>query len=346
MAKFEFTYYILKNGNRVFESTSQISLTKKDISELETFVIEHNYSPEFVDIPTRIYDKCFEKAYETASIEYPELLDSSNINGGIDIDLEEFIPISFIKLLSESTQNVFLSQSPYYVIDFVDCTDKNDIGEETLAKTSTISKAEKKLVQEESNQEYKSDQLLSSCDSVELCSEHVLDNKVEQAVAPCKDNTLYLPIKQIYFDQIVAGTKKQEFREIKPTTYTRYLECDKDGNPYYDLSLMDKNTPLNDDIIVWNNGVYPLYPKKYKFLNLAVGYKKERDTAIVEIEDVSFEPILDELGKPCRFTLQDDQFQKCETGEYCLWQIVYHLGKVTNVHRADKKIVVKKEKFG
>ena len=27
-------------------------------------------------------------------------------------------------------------------------------------------------------------------------------------------DTLYLPIKQVYFDQIINGTKKEEFREI------------------------------------------------------------------------------------------------------------------------------------
>ena len=27
---------------------------------------------------------------------------------------------------------------------------------------------------------------------------------------PAKENTLYLPIKQVYFDQIIAGTKKEE----------------------------------------------------------------------------------------------------------------------------------------
>ena len=32
---------------------------------------------------------------------------------------------------------------------------------------------------------------------------------------PTKDNTLYLPIKQVYSDQIIAGTKKEEYREIR-----------------------------------------------------------------------------------------------------------------------------------
>ena len=36
---------------------------------------------------------------------------------------------------------------------------------------------------------------------------------------PTKENTLYLTIKQVHFDQIIAGTKKEEYREIKDTTY-------------------------------------------------------------------------------------------------------------------------------
>lgn len=37
-----------------------------------------------------------------------------------------------------------------------------------------------------------------------------------------KANTLYLPIQQIYYDQIIAGTKKIEYRDIKDTTASRY----------------------------------------------------------------------------------------------------------------------------
>ena len=132
MAKYEFTYRIFKDNKKVFESTSQVSLTKKDISELEKFVIEHNYSPEFVDVPTKIFDKCLDKAYETAYKEYSELSDYSELNGEINIDLEEFIPVSFINLLSEPTREIYFSQSPYYVMDDVESTKPNNISNETL----------------------------------------------------------------------------------------------------------------------------------------------------------------------------------------------------------------------
>lgn len=45
-----------------------------------------------------------------------------------------------------------------------------------------------------------------------------------------KEETLYLPIKQVYFDEIVAGTKKAEYREIKEgITANRYLQKDENG---------------------------------------------------------------------------------------------------------------------
>lgn len=50
---------------------------------------------------------------------------------------------------------------------------------------------------------------------------------------PTKENTLYLPIKQTFFDQIVAGTKKCDYREIKDTTYKKYLDTDEFGGVYW-----------------------------------------------------------------------------------------------------------------
>ena len=59
-------------------------------------------------------------------------------------------------------------------------------------------------------------------------------------MTPTKDNTLYLTIKQVYFDQIVAGTKKDEFRDITPNTYKKYLDCDEDGEPYYNNEVLNE----------------------------------------------------------------------------------------------------------
>lgn len=89
---------------------------------------------------------------------------------------------------------------------------------------------------------------------------------------------MYPTIKQMYFDQIVAGTKKEDHREIKDTTYKKYLVCDAEGYPYFDDEKISVDDPLVGDICVWNNGVYPYFPKDaIKYISLAVGYAIERD---------------------------------------------------------------------
>jgi hypothetical protein len=47
---------------------------------------------------------------------------------------------------------------------------------------------------------------------------------------------LNLIIKQFYFDEIIAGRKTQEFREIKPTTEKKYIEIDEEGYAVEDES--------------------------------------------------------------------------------------------------------------
>lgn len=129
-----------------------------------------------------------------------------------------------------------------------------------------------------------------------------------------KEETLYLPIKQVYFDEIIAGNKNAEYREVKEgITANRYLLKDASGKyvPDPEVTEPDKEYFIDD----YNNGKFPFMPKKYKYLALAVGYAKERDTAIVEVTGYSFEPHM------------------IRNNLYAFWVIVYHLGKVIEVHR-------------
>ena len=139
---------------------------------------------------------------------------------------------------------------------------------------------------------------------------------------PNKDNTLYLPIKQVYFDQIIDGTKKIEYREVKEgITAGRYLLKGASGkfvrNP--EVAKDPDREYYIDDII---DGRFPFMPKPYKYLSLAVGYAKERDTAVVEVTDITFHPEMireDREGKPC----------------FAFWIIEYHIGKVISVNRVN-----------
>ena len=81
----------------------------------------------------------------------------------------------------------------------------------------------------------------------------------------------------------------------------------------------------------------------YKFLHLAVGYHKERDEAIVEIEEISFEPVLDENGLPLRFEEENDQVFRSKNGKLCFWNIVYHLGRILKVQKAGEAAVMSQE---
>lgn len=53
-----------------------------------------------------------------------------------------------------------------------------------------------------------------------------------------------------------------------------------------DIAQPYKEYFIND----YNNGHFPFVPKPYKYLYIAVGYAKERDTALVEVDSFRFIP--------------------------------------------------------
>lgn len=149
----------------------------------------------------------------------------------------------------------------------------------------------------------------------EISEENETDSPSFETEGPTKENTLYLPIKQVYFDQIIAGTKDKEYREIKEgITANRYL-LKADNESGYALNPDCTDPSKKYFIDDYNDGKFPFLPKPIKYLSLAVGYAKERDTALVEVTGFSFEPnmVRSEL--------------------YAFWIIAFHLGRVIEVHR-------------
>lgn len=160
---------------------------------------------------------------------------------------------------------------------------------------------------------------------------------------PNKQNSLYLTIKQVYFDEIMAGTKKEEYRDITPTTYKKYLECDEDGGPLYDADLLTEEDldfygDLEGFLMACKNGKFPfLFRENILYLNLAVGYNKVRDTATVEVVDIT--PMIGKnpKGQEIRFDFGEDGKPIMKSnGQFCMWQAVFHLGKIV-----EKNIVSK-----
>ena len=149
-----------------------------------------------------------------------------------------------------------------------------------------------------------------------------------------KENSLYLTIKQVYFDAILNGTKDKEYREISPTTVSKYIENQKvDGELqlFYDPDLIseDKLEMYANDEMYYNDGVFPYIPKEIYYLDLAVGYNKDRDTMTVEVTDISFEPGKDKKGNMILVSF-DEQGKpyKDVNGNFTLWNIVFHLGEI------------------
>jgi hypothetical protein len=135
---------------------------------------------------------------------------------------------------------------------------------------------------------------------------------------PNKENTLYLPIKQVYYDQIINGTKDKEYRMVGyGITANRYLLKDKDK--HYILNAECTESGKEYSIDDYNNGNFPFMPKPYKYLYIAVGYAKQRDTATLEVTDITFEPA-----------------ERIRGGLFCSWNAVYHIGKIIEFHRVDK----------
>lgn len=124
---------------------------------------------------------------------------------------------------------------------------------------------------------------------------------------------LTLIIKQKYFDAILSGRKAQEFREIRPTNERKYVQLDEKG-----YAILDEN----DNCI----------PIKYDAIRFYVGYQKDRDTALVEVQSAYTEILVDEKGKPIVYDYEGE--------DYWAERVVYNLGKILehNIREQSRRV--------
>lgn len=100
-----------------------------------------------------------------------------------------------------------------------------------------------------------------SLESLEYIEPGKEDNKPKFDTTGLK--VLALNIKKIYFDEILAGNKDIEFRELKQTTLNKYTwVSNEDGKRYL---------------------------KKYDAIRFYVGYNKDRASALVEVVDTTYD---------------------------------------------------------
>lgn len=124
---------------------------------------------------------------------------------------------------------------------------------------------------------------------------------------------LTLSIKQKYFDEILAGKKTHEYREIRPTNAKKYITYLCGGKEY----KADEELP--------EEGEVELKPIKYDTIKLLTGeYKGKRPYMIVEVKGAEVVLLTDENG--------NDIIYEYKGEEYIAAQIDYTLGKVIEKH--------------
>lgn len=113
---------------------------------------------------------------------------------------------------------------------------------------------------------------------------------------------LTLIIKQKYFDEIIAGRKKEEVREITPSNARKYVKVDKDG-----VVMVDEETEHT-------------MPREYDAIRLYVGYHEDRDTALIKVTGARVEFLKTPEGE---IIIEDDESNWVyETIHYSLGEII------------------------
>lgn len=283
MKNIEVGYCVRRDGNVILQDVASVKITDRQIPEIAKYILSdvEYQTGELVCVPSKIYDRIMSSVYEDAISKLGKQKDA--LYGDDEVELEEFLPDSLLKLLPEEVVAVLPFESNLE-------DEESDVEEEKWVK--------------------------KGCELPE----------------PDNSNTLYLVIKQVYFDQIIAGTKTEEYREVKYSTYKKYVKTEDDGSVMFSDAISDEELSkyqCEDDLNIYNNGVCPLIPKNWCYLNLAVGYNKKRDTALVEVVDITFEAETDKSGDVVRFDFDEsDNVCFSPTGKLCLWIAVLHLGKV------------------
>jgi len=90
---------------------------------------------------------------------------------------------------------------------------------------------------------------------------HIVQTKSTFDVSNLK--VLSLVIKKIYFDAIMSGEKTIEYRELKQTTMNKYTYIDSEDNKRY--------------------------LRRYDALRLYIGYDKNRESALVEVTNITYD---------------------------------------------------------
>lgn len=130
--------------------------------------------------------------------------------------------------------------------------------------------------------------------------------------------TLTLSLKRKYFDEILAGKKTHEYREVRPNNTKKYVHLLCEGKFYED------DDPAFDDTDP--NSPVEIVAKKYDAIKFYTGaYEGKRPYMLVEVKEADAVIEVDENGKD--LILKDGNGE-----EYIAVTVDYTLGKIIEVN--------------
>ena len=148
-------------------------------------------------------------------------------------------------------------------------------------------------------------------------------------------NTIELLIPKEEFALILEGKLLEVSKEIDNASYTRLLDVDGDGVPFFNDALLDRHfdptTIAGEDTLtgiihMWNNGRYPLIPnQELAFVHLyEEGGERSRGEVVLPLREIYFRPVMSSTKNPLRFRVneEDDSWLNDPEGPLCLWQMV------------------------
>ena len=128
--------------------------------------------------------------------------------------------------------------------------------------------------------------------------------------------TLVLSIKRKFFDEIVEGTKKKEYREVRPTVFKKYGRI---VVPFPGGTEYQSWDEVPEDLL---NSGWGITPVKYDALKLLTGeYKGKRPYIIIEVVNSDIYLLTDENGN-------DIVIGEGTDNEYLATEICYELGNI------------------
>lgn len=131
-------------------------------------------------------------------------------------------------------------------------------------------------------------------------------------------NTLTLSIKRRFFDEILAGKKTHEYREVRPSNTKKYVHLLCEGKFYEDDDPAFEETDPNSPV--------EIVAKKYDAIRFYTGaYNGKRPYMLVEVKDAEVIIMTDENDEDLILTDGSGE-------EYLAVTVDYTLGRILEVN--------------